>query len=263
MAMRSIKKFLKSSFFAAVSINLPGTPANGTGGSTIGPFIQNFYLFALLISGILAFGAIVWGGIKYAAGRGNPSSESEGKSWIYNALLGILLLAGAWIILNTINPNLVSLQLPTLSGVTATAPQGGAPQGGALAPGQCADGSCQSLSNSGFACKSASQQPGGILSCSADQDMINTLDCMQQHGAPPMTITEAMPPTSQHESHCHTDGCCVDVAVNSGNCSDVNAMLAAAQACGTTALNEYANCQGNSYTYTNGNNVHINANGCN
>lgn len=84
---------------------LPGTsPTNTVAGE-----IMNFYSFALLISGILAFGAVTWGGIKYATGRGNPTAESEGRSWITNALLGLLLLAGAWIILFTINPQLVSL----------------------------------------------------------------------------------------------------------------------------------------------------------
>lgn len=76
-------------------------------------FISTFYSFALIVAGVLAFGVIVYGGIRYATGKGNPSSESEGKSWITGALLGLLLLAGAYVILYTINPNLVSLRLST------------------------------------------------------------------------------------------------------------------------------------------------------
>ncbi len=91
--------------------NIPG-PNNI---STTGPsgFVANFYLYALLVSGLLAFGAIVYGGVKYATGRGNPTAESEGRSWITGALWGLLLLAGAYVLLRTINPNIVNLQLPT------------------------------------------------------------------------------------------------------------------------------------------------------
>ncbi len=91
-----------------INTNLPGV-TSGTG--TTG-FVSGFYSFALLVAGILAFGAIVYGGIKYAVSRGNPSAESEGKGWVTNALLGLLLLAGAYIILHTVNPNIVNLNLP-------------------------------------------------------------------------------------------------------------------------------------------------------
>jgi len=112
-----------------INTNLPGKGAT-TGQNAVGGFIQNFYTFALLISGILAFGAIVWGGIRYATGRGNSSSESEGKSWITNALIGLLLLAGAWIILQTINPNILNLTLPALPGIQPAQNDGAGGGGG-------------------------------------------------------------------------------------------------------------------------------------
>jgi len=135
--MKTIKKFFRAAFCFAIFIvagiipvvgradnstqltinpNIPGTSAANTG---VPGIVTNFYSFALMMAGILAFGAIVWGGIKYATGRGNPTAESEGKSWITNALWGLLLLAGAYVILYTINPQLVSLNvagLPSVSG---------------------------------------------------------------------------------------------------------------------------------------------------
>ena len=87
-----------------------------------GAFVRGFYQFALMIGGVLAFGAIVYGGVLYAASVGNPSKQSEGKEWIKSALLGLLLLAGAYLILYTINPNLVNLSLPTLQTVNIAAP---------------------------------------------------------------------------------------------------------------------------------------------
>ena len=111
--------FVSSVFAATISIspNLPGSLTTTPSGSSPGAYIQNFYQYALFISGFLAFAAIVYGGLKYTIARGNPSGESEAKQWIWSALLGMLLLAGAYIILFTINPNLVNLSLPSVQNV--------------------------------------------------------------------------------------------------------------------------------------------------
>ena len=115
---------LSSSVFAAVitiSPNLPGSLATTPSGASPGAFIKNFYQYALFISGFLAFAAIVYGGIRYTLARGNPSQETEAKAWIWSALLGLLLLAGAYLILFTINPNLVNLSLPSISSLNTSA----------------------------------------------------------------------------------------------------------------------------------------------
>lgn len=114
-----------------INTNIPGASPS----DSIQGVISNFYSFALIIAGILAFGAVVWGGIKYATGRGNPTAESEGKSWITNALLGLLLLGGAWIVLYTVNPNLVSLTDPSkgLPGLSAVS------NSTTTIPGACSD----------------------------------------------------------------------------------------------------------------------------
>lgn len=103
-------------------------PGSATPPTNPGEFVINFYNFALMIGGILAFGVIVFGGVKYTFNAGNPSSQSDGKEWIKGALWGLGLLAGASIVLNTINPNLVNLKLPKLTPSTPT-PTGGASVG--------------------------------------------------------------------------------------------------------------------------------------
>jgi hypothetical protein len=101
-----------------ISANLPGSLSTAASASP-GAFVKSFYQYALFVSGLLAFGAIVYGGIKYAIARGNPSGETEARAWIWSALLGLLLLAGAYLILYTINPNLVNLSLPNLPTTSA------------------------------------------------------------------------------------------------------------------------------------------------
>jgi hypothetical protein len=99
-----------------INPNLPGAVVPNTNNNPCTSII-NFYWFAIFISGILAFGAIVYGGIKYQLAAGNPSGESEGKKWITGALEGLLLLFSAYLILKIINPNLTKCQLPELSPV--------------------------------------------------------------------------------------------------------------------------------------------------
>ncbi|MDE2018924.1 MAG: hypothetical protein KGJ13_01105, partial [Patescibacteria group bacterium] len=71
---------------------------------------------------------------------GNPSAVSEGRKYIWSSLLGILLLAGAYIILNTVNPNLLNLNLPTLSPVqTSSSGLGCSPSS---CNGTCYGGTC-------------------------------------------------------------------------------------------------------------------------
>ena len=96
-----------------VTANIPGTYSP----SVLGPgaFVGNFYEFALMIGGLMAFGVVVYGGVKYMASSGNPSGQSDAKEWIEAALSGLLLLVGAYFILNVINPKLTNLQLPTLT----------------------------------------------------------------------------------------------------------------------------------------------------
>ena len=255
--------------FAQVTLSyqLPGTvtPTLANPCTTV----INFYYFALFISGILAFGAIAWGGIKYSISVGNPSGQSEGIDWIEGAVLGILLLAGSYLLLNTINPALVTCQMPSIPNLNTLMSS----SGNTVIPGSSNNvvpnantGQYQSLSDAGFACKAASAQPNGQASCSAAPAMIATLQCIQnQVGAGNFIVTEAMPPTVPHQSQCHNNGCCVDVQAVSGSCADAAALVVAANACGTTAANEYAGCSGGQiYPTTTGNNVHINAApGCN
>jgi len=106
----------------SINPNLPGI----TNISTAGPagWIASFYTFALILSGILAFGAVVYGGFLYATSAGNAHRQEQGTSFIWSALLGLLLLGGAYLILKTINPALIKLQNPTLSAVNVQATTG-------------------------------------------------------------------------------------------------------------------------------------------
>ena len=159
--------FALATHAATISMNIPGNTPNST--STPGAFVANFYQFALMVAGILAFGVIVYGGVKYMTSAGNPSGQGDAKEWIEAALLGLLLLVGAYFILNVVNPQLTNLVLPPLTPVNITpAPTTGSggitgQQGivwcNSTTDGQCknaADGTAQTCVNQGgsYSCQS-------------------------------------------------------------------------------------------------------------
>jgi hypothetical protein len=64
-----------------------------------------------MLAGVFAFGAIVWGGFKYIIAGGNPSGQSDAKDQVLQAIIGLLLLVGSGLILRTIDPNLLHIEL--------------------------------------------------------------------------------------------------------------------------------------------------------
>lgn len=103
-----------------ISATIPATTAGAANATTPGGYINSFYQFALLIGGVLALAVVVYGGILYMTSIGNPSGVEEAKKWLEAALFGIILLAGAYMILNIINPQLVNIALPTLQSTGQT-----------------------------------------------------------------------------------------------------------------------------------------------
>lgn len=73
--------------------------------------IKYIYLFAVGICGAVALAAILLGAIKYIGAAGNPSKMGDAKEQIVSAILGVIILLSSYLILYTINPDLVRLGL--------------------------------------------------------------------------------------------------------------------------------------------------------
>ncbi len=78
--------------------------------------------FLFLTAGLLAFGMVVYGGVKYTLSAGNIASTADARDQIVQALVGLLLLIGGSTILFTINPSLLNTPIPTLAPVEAVKP---------------------------------------------------------------------------------------------------------------------------------------------
>ena len=92
-----------------IEVSLPGGPAAGTE-VTVTEYVRYIYLFGLGLVGIAALGGLVYGGFMYML-SGTITSKDEAKKWIWGAISGLILALAAYLILNTINPDLVNLQL--------------------------------------------------------------------------------------------------------------------------------------------------------
>lgn len=139
-----------------INTNLPipggGVPISGPGGQGPAGLIANFYSFAFLIAGFLAFVMIVYGGVRYTFSGGNSSSKEEAKEAIKQALLGLGLLLVAYLILSTINPDLTQLRMPTLSPYVPVPPATG-PTPIADHCGGCPEGSqCRTEDGETYVC---------------------------------------------------------------------------------------------------------------
>lgn len=83
-------------------------------------FTIGIYTYLVGVIGILATVMIMYGGVKYLVSLGNPTRMAGAKDTIFSAVVGLVLVLGAYILLNLINPNLTELKVAGLKTVQAT-----------------------------------------------------------------------------------------------------------------------------------------------
>ena len=91
---------------------LAQNPCGGGGVTTggLGKCITQIYKWSLGAAAILALLMVVLGGYKVMTAGGNAEQATSGKDYVLSALVGLALLFGAYLILNTINPDLVNFR---------------------------------------------------------------------------------------------------------------------------------------------------------
>lgn len=95
---------------------IPGTPivVGGVDGQIVdlAQYIGIVYNFLIGIAGLVASVMLVVGGFQYLTSAGDSGKTGAAKKRMLNALVGLVLALGAYTILKTINPALLSLKLP-------------------------------------------------------------------------------------------------------------------------------------------------------
>lgn len=78
--------------------------------ATLQSYLPGAFRLAIGLSAVLAFIVITYGGILYATSDAISGKET-GREYITNAVVGLLLVIGAWAILYTINPKMLEFNL--------------------------------------------------------------------------------------------------------------------------------------------------------
>jgi hypothetical protein len=80
----------------------------------LGEYLAAVYTYAASVAGIFAVIMMMIGGFQWMSARDNPSSVAAAKDRIQNALIGLGLTLFAFLMLQTVNPDLVLLRLPKI-----------------------------------------------------------------------------------------------------------------------------------------------------
>jgi len=91
-------------------VRIPGLPAAGP--INLSQYIVGLYNFLLSIVGIVAVMMLIIGGMKYITAAGNASIVGDAKDTIWNAIFGLLLALLSWVIVSTINPDVLYIKHP-------------------------------------------------------------------------------------------------------------------------------------------------------
>ncbi len=98
---------------------IPGIPEGYMG---LDQLLIFFLTWSKYLLGIAIFVMIFFGGVKWFFSQGNPSQITEAQGIIKNAVIGAILLLSAYLILYTVNPDLIngSFTLPGVQSVPGT-----------------------------------------------------------------------------------------------------------------------------------------------
>ncbi|MBM3708753.1 MAG: hypothetical protein FJW69_10545 [Actinobacteria bacterium] len=81
------------------------------GGRDFPDLVKQIYIFGSAIVGTVAVAAIVIAGIFYMTSRGNTDKIKKSKEILTGAFVGLFLVLGSYVILKTMNPQLVEFKI--------------------------------------------------------------------------------------------------------------------------------------------------------
>ncbi|MEI7777175.1 MAG: pilin [bacterium] len=105
-----IKTAYATTYTPLAQVPVLGTSINVGGATDLGNYLQKIFAIGIGVAAGLAVIMIVVGGIEYMSTDAIGGKE-EGKDRITSALWGLLLALTSWLILNTINPALLNMNL--------------------------------------------------------------------------------------------------------------------------------------------------------
>lgn len=238
---------------------LPGTiitddTVAGVGTTDISTYLSGAIKLLVALGAALAVLFAIIGGTQYVAAGISPDAKSGAKERILNSFIGLAIVLTSYLLLNSINPNLVrfNFMLPPVGTTILDQYQqlgGGSVSTSCPNPNDTRSACCPS----GVACKACSncsevansnvvyKDCGAGYTCFLNTALLSKIKNIQASG---WRITESWPPTVSHLSSCHQDGTCADLN-NSGGSTDpatIKGYYDVFRAAGLTVVYESTNC---------------------
>lgn len=214
---------------------VPSLPGIGNGKTTtFDQWLPAAFKLAIAIAAGLAFVMITFGGVTYAT-TDAVGPKSQGKDYIKNAVIGLLFVISAWVILNTINPEILSFKwtIPAPATITPFPTVASAGANGTGCTGYCNytytnNGqtisyrdcvSCAVATSFGLTIKTTT-----INGQTAQMNMLlgQKLKAIRSSGSPSFSITETWPPTVNHQAQGQYDGTSVDLSLDYPSPRNIN-----------------------------------------
>jgi len=217
--------------------------------------------WAFILAGVFAFIMIVYAGFQYLTSGGNTAQQKDAQERIVGAIIGIVLLFAFYIILYTINPDI----LRGSSGTTILSSQEPTTEE-EIKPQQIGDfvliGTGATLDNYNSIPLSSEFANGAYI----DKETADKLVILAgKQGLGNWTVTEACVKISNnkcittinHESACHSLGTCVDVGYGGDPGPEItDAFINAANQAGFDVIDEYTN-DTSLWCYNSGSGFHL------
>lgn len=102
-----------------MQVEIPGYTPDYTSKSTrpIGDYVQAIFKYGIGAVGILATIVMMIGGVLWLTAGGDSGKITEAQAWITAAISGLVLTIGSYLILATVNPDLVNLKVRGIDSV--------------------------------------------------------------------------------------------------------------------------------------------------
>lgn len=85
---------------------------------TLPEYVSYIFKLSLIIAAIAAFAVLTYGGIRYLLSFGNPEAMKDARTWISSGAIGLFIILTSYLILTTINPEIVMPGLKPIESVT-------------------------------------------------------------------------------------------------------------------------------------------------
>jgi hypothetical protein len=187
----------------------------------------NFLIWwAFRLAGVLAFVMIVYAGFQYLTSGGNTAQQKDAQERIMNAIIGLVLLFAFYIILHTINPNILKTSLESTSSNQITTLENTPNLPSSEAPNYNVSENLVNIIDMGVP---VAINTLGSTEAYLDETLADILLTLKDE-EPPWVVTDAcIDPgcnstsinRSDHPDSCHLDGTCVDIDITSGNYNDL------------------------------------------